>query len=48
MRPDRLTVAVASFIRILLPQGETYVEVDAQLNSLQILEQTYQVRRGGN
>jgi dynein heavy chain, axonemal len=43
MRPDRLTVAVTAFVRSLLPQGDEYVEMDAQLNSFQILEQAFQV-----
>jgi len=42
MRPDRLTVAIHNFIRQTLPHGDQYVEMDAQLNSFQILEQAFQ------
>ena len=39
LRPDRLTVALSSFIRTTLPAGSSYVDCDATLNSIEILEQ---------
>lgn len=41
MRPDRLTVAVTGFIRNLLPHGDQYTDIDAQLNSFQVLDQSF-------
>ena len=39
LRPDRLTVALSSFIRTTLPAGSSYVDCDATFNSIEILEQ---------
>jgi dynein heavy chain len=41
LRPDRLTVAVSNFVAFALPNGQKYVDCDAELNSYQVLEQTY-------
>jgi dynein heavy chain len=37
LRPDRMTVALYSFIRNALPNGSDFVDCDAELNSLSIL-----------
>ena len=37
LRPDRITVAMTSFIRGALPQGESFVEMDSKLNFSEIL-----------
>jgi len=42
LRPDRITVALTNFIRDVLPKGKDYVEVDSELNSFQILEQSFE------
>lgn len=39
LRPDRLIVALTSFIRTSLPAGSSYVDCDSTLNSTEILEQ---------
>ena len=39
LRPDRMTVALSSFLRTTLPGGSSYVDCDATLNSGEILEQ---------
>jgi len=41
LRPDRMTVAIADFVRSALPDGSKYVDCDLTLNSLQILEDCY-------
>ena len=37
LRPDRITVAMTSFIRSVLPQGESFVEMDSKLNFSDVL-----------
>lgn len=37
LRPDRITVAMWSFIRSVLPQGENFVEMDSKLNFSDVL-----------
>lgn len=41
LRPDRITTALTTFIRDILPKGKDFVECDSELNSLQILEQVH-------
>ena len=41
LRPDRCTVSLTNFIRATLPQGEEFVNVDASLSFLQVLNQAY-------
>jgi len=38
LRPDRLTVALKTYIQQILPNGSAYTECGAELNSLQILQ----------
>jgi len=38
LRPDRMTSALTSFIRNTLPNGDSYIECDSTLNSLEILD----------
>jgi len=40
MRPDRVTVALRSFVASTLPNGIKYTEMDGTLNSLGVLEET--------
>ena len=42
LRPDRITAALTSFIREILPKGKEFVECDSELNSFQILEQSFE------
>ena len=42
LRPDRVTAALSNFIRDILPKGKDYVECDSELNSFQILEQSFE------
>lgn len=37
LRPDRITVAMTNFIRSVLPQGESFVEMDSKLNFSDVL-----------
>ena len=37
LRPDRMTVAVANFVRNVLPAGELFADCDLSLNSVQVL-----------
>lgn len=37
LRPDRMTSALTSFIRNILPNGGSFIECDSTLNSLEIL-----------
>lgn len=41
LRPDRLTAALTSFIAETVPNGTRYTECDAELNSFQVLEQSF-------
>ena len=38
LRPDRMTSALTNFIRSTLPEGNSYIECDSTLNSLEILD----------
>mmetsp|Transcript_24191 Transcript_24191/g.35469 ORF Transcript_24191/g.35469 Transcript_24191/m.35469 type:complete len:827 (+) Transcript_24191:77-2557(+) len=42
LRPDRMTAALTNFIRDIIPKGKDYVECDSQLNSFQVLEQSFE------
>ncbi|CAE7566600.1 DNAH17, partial [Symbiodinium microadriaticum] len=42
LRPDRITAALTNFIRDTIPKGKDYVECDSQLNSFQVLEQSFE------
>ncbi|KAJ1439145.1 dynein heavy chain and region D6 of dynein motor-domain-containing protein [Ochromonadaceae sp. CCMP2298] len=42
LRPDRMTAALSNFIRDTIPKGKDFVECDSELNSLQILEQSFE------
>ena len=42
LRPDRLTMAISKFVRATLPSGAEYTECDGQLNSYQVLEDSFQ------
>ena len=42
LRPDRMSAALKKFIGDTLPGGNFFVDVDAQLNSYQILENLYE------
>lgn len=42
LRPDRMTAALTDFIREIIPKGKDYVECDSQLNSFQVLEQSFE------
>lgn len=42
LRPDRINNALANFIRDLLPRGKEFVECDSELNSFQILDQSFE------
>ena len=39
LRPDRMASALNSFIRKVLPKGDSYVDCDSTLNGLEILDQ---------
>lgn len=41
LRPDRMTVALASFLRDTLPKGKLFVDCDLTFNSFQILQDVY-------
>ncbi|CAE7205816.1 ODA4, partial [Symbiodinium sp. KB8] len=41
MRPDRLTVAMNSFVEQTLPAGRDFTECDGTLSSLQVLDATF-------
>ena len=41
LRPDRMTVAMAEFVRTALPGGSKYVDCDLTLNSLEVLEESF-------
>lgn len=41
IRPDRVTTALTEFIRVTLPNGEKFVDCDAQYSEVQVLEQAY-------
>jgi dynein heavy chain len=41
LRPDRMTVAMNSWVGATLPSGMEYVNCDSTLSSLQVLEATY-------
>ena len=41
LRPDRCSVALTSFIRHTLPDGDNFVNVDGSLSFLQMLNQAY-------
>ena len=45
LRPDRITAALTNFIRDIIPKGKDYVECDSQLNSFQVLEQSFEDSR---
>mmetsp|Transcript_22422 Transcript_22422/g.30704 ORF Transcript_22422/g.30704 Transcript_22422/m.30704 type:complete len:1916 (+) Transcript_22422:3-5750(+) len=42
LRPDRITAALTSFIREILPKGKDFIECDSELNNFQILEQAFE------
>lgn len=42
LRPDRITAALTGFIRDMIPKGRQFIECDSQLNSLQVLEQSFE------
>jgi dynein heavy chain len=42
LRPDRMTVAVEDFITVTIPNGKRYTECDSQLNSFQVLEESFE------
>ena len=42
LRPDRLTVALTNFVRQLLPHGSEFVDCDATLSSVEILDASIQ------
>ena len=42
LRPDRMIVAISAFIRETLPLGSRYIHCDADLNSFQLLQQTFE------
>lgn len=41
MRPDRVTTALNNFIRHSLPRGGDFVDCDAALSSIGVLEMAY-------
>ena len=41
LRPDRLCVALSSFVEATLPEGELYTRCDSKLTSFLILEDAY-------
>lgn len=41
LRPDRVMVALQSFVRKTLPNGDQFTDCDSQLNSYQLLEQVF-------
>jgi dynein heavy chain len=38
LRPDRITIALSSFIRTVLPEGDTFLDMDSKLSFSDILE----------
>lgn len=38
LRPDRLTVALANFIRTVLPEGDTFLDMDSKLSFTDVLD----------
>ena len=40
LRPDRVSTALANFIRVTLPNGNSYADCDGTLNSQEILDQS--------
>jgi dynein heavy chain len=42
LRPDRMTAALTNFIKEIIPMGKNFVECDSQLNSYQVLEQSFE------
>jgi dynein heavy chain len=41
LRPDRITTALANYIRKVLPYGSEFVDCDSTSNSKQVLESAY-------
>ena len=41
LRPDRMTNALTRFIRSIVPCGKDFTECDGQLNSYQVLQETF-------
>ena len=37
LRPDRMTVAISNFVRVVLPAGDQFADCDLSLNSVQVL-----------
>ena len=42
LRPDRITVALTSFIKVALPNGESFIDMDSKLSFSDILKETIQ------
>lgn len=38
MRPDRITIALANFIRQVLPEGDSFLDMDSKLSFTDVLE----------
>eukprot|EP00752_Nemacystus_decipiens_P011484 g10196.t1 len=41
LRPDRITQAIANFVRNNLPDGPAFADIDAKLNSFQVLSEAF-------
>eukprot|EP00904_Undaria_pinnatifida_P003150 jgi/Undpi1/12836/HiC_scaffold_7.g02503.m1 len=41
LRPDRITQAIAHFVRNNLPDGPSFADIDAKLNSFQVLSEAF-------
>ncbi|CAM9509196.1 unnamed protein product, partial [Sphacelaria rigidula] len=41
LRPDRTTQAIANFVRNNLPDGPSFTDIDAKLNSFQVLSEAF-------
>ena len=41
LRPDRITVALARFIREVLPRGEDFIDMDSKSSFLDILSSVF-------
>ena len=41
-RPDRMIAAVNNFVQKCLPNGQKYADCDGELNSFQLLQNTFE------
>jgi dynein heavy chain len=41
LRPDRVTTALLDFMRVVLPNGNDFVDCDSKYSSVEVLEQAY-------